>query len=614
MRVRCYSLVAALALVAFLAGTVFAQSGKSQTKNSSSVRELSEWHLVQTDNFVIVSNTDPERAKLIAYKLEQFRFAMLKLMPELVVGSPKATVRVFRDASSYTSSLSVLSNLESVIAGYFQRDSNSITINDMFNISDNVSFHEYVHLLARRGAEKYPLWFDEGIAQFYETFETSNKTVRLGDILASRLHSLRLSPLIPIKKLLSFSGYPQVLKETTLDLFYAQAWAFTHFLVMDGQGKRRQQLLEYIKMVGEGKAVEEAFKASFGTSFDELEESFRAYLERGKFNLLTFEVDMAELETDVEIMPLEKVHKEPDSEKSMSFNIQLKGLEEQRLDMKVFGAVVPDIPGLAATVGLKSVPSSRPLSFSTNDPSSVNKVKEALMKFMEANKNFEDGQTDEAMGKYEEAIKLDPEFAPAYASIGNIYAQKGLHEMAALAFDKALSVAPNYAGTYLNFAVMQYEQGKINEAELSFKMALSLYPSSAAARVGLGNIYLSQKQYSKARNEYTKAVKLTRGEGIEALNAYIGMGAACFYQRDFEGAKLQYRRAIEIEPRNAVWHRAYGDSCRMLKQYEEATAAYEKALSINPKEARAKIGLDWIAKFNEYKRTLAQYQQQVRSK
>jgi tetratricopeptide (TPR) repeat protein len=579
-------------------------SVSSQSVADKTETGAAEWLLVKTDHFAVLSNTDPERAKLIAYKLEQFRYVFSLIAPELVAATPSLTrVRVFRDGSSYTANLN-LADVSSAVAGYFQPGSDLITINDLFNISDNVSFHEYTHLLTRLDSTSYPLWFVEGIAQFYETFEISGRAAKIGEISSGRLHSMRINPFIPMRKLFSLSSYPQISRESSLDMFYAESWLLVHYLMMDGHGRRRPQLIEFLNQLRAGLPLESAFQTAFQMDIDALDKELINYLERSKFEVFTCEFDSEKIESDVEITSLsdrDKVSK-LNEQSAQGLNITLHREEVKKEESNRQWTIMPNLIALREKLGVKVVPSTRPVNPSPNDPNMATRTREALVQFNEANKLYTAGQPEAALSKYEQALKLDPEFAPAYMHIGNIYSDQGSFEMAHLAYEKARSVAPNYAGTYLNFAVTQYQQGRSTEAEASFRIALSLYPSSAAAHLGLGNIYLERRQYARARVEYSRVVSLTRGNGTEALNAYIGLGAVYFYLGQHELAKAQYQQAIKIDPENSSWHRAFADNCRMLKQYELAEASYVRALRINPRDAKAQESLDWLRRYYEYQR------------
>lgn len=577
-----------------------AQTIVNNDSKPSQSQQLSDWLLVNTQHFAVVSNTDPERAKLIAYKLEQYRYIFSLLSPNLVAASPAFTrVHVYRDGSSYSTGVPQLSG--QVVSGYFQPGSDLISINDLFNITDNVSYHEYTHLLAHAD-ENYPIWFSEGIAEFYETFEVFDHKARIGEVNSSRLHLLKVGDFIPIKKILNFRAYSQVLKETSLDLFYAESWLLTHYLMMDDE--RRAKLVDFLHRQNTGQSVETAFKEVFQIDFEQLEENLKSYLAVNKYKVFVFNFDNKQVDSDIEIISLSEEDK-LSKLKELPSNQQLTITLKSRTNELRIG-IVPNFSLLASSLDVKCLLSDRPLDLSASNPEQSAKTKEALERFNIANQLMEDSKKDAALSEYEKVIKLDSEFAPAYMQIGNIYSEKKEYDLARLAYEKARSVAPNYAGTYLNLAVSQYEEGRSEEAETSFRTALSLYPSSAASHLGLGNIYLQRKDYSQARTEFTKTLNLVRGKGLEALNAHIGLGAVSFYQSLYEKAKEHYQAAIKLDPRNNTWHRAYGDSCLMLKQYDQAKVAYLRAIELNSKDDKAQAGLQWIEKNDEYLRLLKQ--------
>jgi tetratricopeptide (TPR) repeat protein len=578
----------------------------SLEKIEKEVPPISDWLLVNTEHFAIVSNTDPERAKLIAYKLEQYRYIASLLIPKLVNTSPiPARVHVYKDSASYLAGTPKLEG--QVISGYLQKGSDIISINDLFNITDSVSYHEYTHLLARNDIN-YPLWFSEGIAEFYETIEVYDKQVRLGEINPSRLNLLKLGNLLPLQKLLTTKAYHQVLKETSLDLFYAQSWLFTHYMMMDDE--RRVKLIDFLDRQAEGQSVEVAFKAAFNSDFEKIEENLNLYLASPKFRVFTFEFDSSKVDSDIEILSLtdeEKIQKLKGLPSSLSIRLR-KSNDKETL------AIIPNFSELSKSLSLKSIISDKPVGLPPSNPEQTAKTREALEKFNLANQFLEEDKKDEALAEYEKVITLDPEFAPAYMQIGNIHSEKKLYDLARLAYEKARSVAPSYAGTYLNIAVSQYEQGKIEDAESSFRTALSLYPSSAASHLGLGNIYLQKRDYSRARNEFNKTLSLVRGKGVEALNAHIGLGAVNFYQGLYEKAKDNYLAASKLDDNNGTWHRAYGDSCMMLKQYDQAKVAYLRAIGLNSRDLKAKASLEWIEKKDEYLRKHEEYLRNTKPK
>lgn len=568
---------------------------------------MADWVLVNTEHFSIVSNTSPERAKLIAYKLEQYRYALSQLMPELVATAPvPSRVQVHRDSSSYSTSIGKSVGVTTTISGYFQPGIDMISVNDLFNISDNVSFHEYIHLLNRFDNE-YPLWFTEGIAQYFETFEITGQKVHIGEITTSKINSLKMGNLIPLKKLLAIHNYSEITRDYSIDTFYAQAWLLTHYLMMNDN--RRTQLVQFLELLKAGKSGEMALTAAFQSNAERLDEELKNYLTASKFEIFAFDFDTTKVDTDVEVISLteaDKVKKVAELLEHREYNVRLTATGTSA-QIKI----IPDFKALTASLAIKTLPSNRPTTREISHTEMVGKTKEALDIFNQGNDLLEAGNLTAALAKYEQAVKLDAEFAPAYTSIGNIYAQQKSYDMAQRAYEQAREVAPDYAGTYLNLAVTQYEQGNAGQAEHYFRMALSLYPSSAASHLGLANIYLEKQDYAHARTEYTKTLNLVCGTGPEALNAHIGLGAIYFYQGNHQKAKEQYQQAIKLDPKNINWYRAYAENCRLLKEYDLAAAAYRQVLAMNAADSRSKEVLAWLEKYQEYQKLSEHYNLQL---
>ena len=156
----------------------------------------------------------------------------------------------------------------------------------------------------------------------------------------------------------------------------------------------------------------------------------------------------------------------------------------------------------------------------------------------------------------EQAIKKDPNYAPAYAQLAFTYtgdahsdsfdrmealerekwaAQKALElddtlgdAHAALAmtledwsvrpreFQRALELDPNSADVHAYYARVLWAHRRIDEAILHIKRAVELDPLSQALRVDLGKILYSAGQRDQAMEQYRKALELNPNYG----NAY----------------------------------------------------------------------------------------------
>src|ERR1051325_6993607 len=163
------------------------------------------WTKVTSKNFTLIGNAGEKDIRQVANRLEQFRSVFGLLFPTAQLNSPvPTTVIVFKSDNSYKPF-----KANPNVAGYFQggEDVNYITLTTDRGAADQpfrIIFHEYVHLLIDNtlGAT-VPLWFNEGLAEYYSTFNITdeNRKVTLGDLVANHVQYLRENRLLPLRAL-----------------------------------------------------------------------------------------------------------------------------------------------------------------------------------------------------------------------------------------------------------------------------------------------------------------------------------------------------------------------------------------------------------------------------
>jgi hypothetical protein len=91
--------------------------------------------------------------------------------------------------------------------------------------------HEYTHYAVHLRHRDPPRWLDEGLAELWENAAIANDAVRLGGSVAEHARTLRGSASwIPIDTLTTAAELPR--SERGVALFYAEAWALAHYLVV----------------------------------------------------------------------------------------------------------------------------------------------------------------------------------------------------------------------------------------------------------------------------------------------------------------------------------------------------------------------------------------------
>ena len=76
-------------------------------------------------------------------------------------------------------------------------------------------------------------------------------------------------------------------------------------------------------------------------------------------------------------------------------------------------------------------------------------------------------------------------------------------------------------------------------------------------------------------------------EGKEMAVAHNNIGLASYHLGNIEKTEQQYKRAIEIDPKNTAVHSNYANLLKELKRQDEAKELYKQAIEIDPKNATA---------------------------
>jgi len=157
------------------------------------------------------------------------------------------------------------------------------------------------------------------------------------------------------------------------------------------------------------------------------------------------------------------------------------------------------------------------------------------------------GKLDEAKSWYIRALEIQPDFAPALANLGTIYAMQQQWEKAIASYQKAIAIQPNFAGVYRNLAKVFSQIGKPDEAVECCYAAVILEPRTTAEEYfSLGNTLLEQGKQERAIVCYRRAVELNPDE----VEVYYKLGETLAKVGQLEEAISAYRRAIELTSSN----------------------------------------------------------------
>ena len=249
------------------------------------------WVSVRTRNFLVEGGADEAELRRVAARLEEYRAAFSRLLPGeyFDAGVPTAVV-VFPDDAAYVPfKPRINGQVARGVAGYFQpgTDINYITLTRDGDLARDPStlLHEYTHLLVNNHFPVAPLWFKEGLAEFYSTARLSadGRRLTLGEAPERRPRDLRRRELLPLATLLAIDQTsPTYADPEQRSLFYAQSWALVHYL-SEARGGRGGALARFTDLLAEGSKVEDALRQSFNLSVAELEAGLALYVRSARY-------------------------------------------------------------------------------------------------------------------------------------------------------------------------------------------------------------------------------------------------------------------------------------------------------------------------------------------
>lgn len=193
------------------------------------------------------------------------------------------------------------------------------------------------------------------------------------------------------------------------------------------------------------------------------------------------------------------------------------------------------------------------------------------------------GRHEEAEAAYRKAIELDPEFALAWNSLGSLLtAPLGRHEEAEAAYRKAIEFDQEFAWSWSNLGgLLTCHLGRHEEAENAYRKAIDLDPEYSTPWGGLGNLLQDHLgRTDEAEQAYAESLKFEEGDvPILANLAYLLFSQPA--RR--EEAEQYFQAAVEkLPPHGAALLRSYralaGDN------FGEATENLASALESNHPE------------------------------
>ena len=491
-----------------------------------------EWLAVRSKNFYLIGNASDKEIRKVATRLEQFREVFRQIFNKVNFNSPiPTTVVVFKDDKAFNPYKPVKASgqINKNLAGYFQpgQDVNYITLaaqDDMSEVYGTI-FHEYTHFLVNNniGKSNVPPWFNEGLAEYYQTFKIEDdQKATLGGLQQGHLYALSQSRLIPFDAFFNVDNYSlHEQGEHGVNMFYAQAWALMHYLIHGNNGARTKQMYKFLDLVMNGRQAKEAFTEAFQTDYSTMEKELKKYVEQSKYTVtgVTFK-------------------------NKLTFDAQIQTSPLTEADAQAY---LGDL--LYHTHRLKDAETNLQQALTLNPNSSLALTSLGMVKMRQ--KNFA-----EARKYLEKALQSDSNNYLAHYSYAYVISREAMTDDFARSFEaestdkmlqslkKAIALNPGFAESYELYAFVSVVRNEnLDEALQYIKKALAIAPGNQQYLIRAAELLMRKKQFAEAKVIAQRVLETAADQQVKSYAQYVLSNINSFERQTEEIKKYNERGA-----------------------------------------------------------------------
>jgi tetratricopeptide (TPR) repeat protein len=442
------------------------------------------WIKVTTPNFVMYTTNDEKDAARALQVFERVRYFFIKSSPSKPVSASPVRIVAFRSEREYAPY-----RLNAGAFAYYVRshDRDYIVMQDIEPAHYPAAMHEYTHLIVEHLNLHFPIWLNEGLAEFYSSLEARGSQAVVGGVLPGRLAMLKSKPWLDLKLLFSIEqNSPYYNERDKMSIFYAESWALTHMLELGDT--YRSRFPDFLSAVASGKTVEDCLRSIYGKDLDGITADLHTYVNPATLRAGIVDVNLPRSAFDTKTVPLPAVETELALTDLLASRKQTWGEASKRLRK-----LAEDYPG--------------------------NVEIEESIAYLEWQRN----QTSSARDHIARAVQLgstDPDVLYLYAQLLHQTNASDAEVLAVL--EKVVAARPDFADAQLNLALtaMNLQNwGRAAVALSSMKTiqpdrAFDVFSAIATCDLSLGHVEAARQvaeraqQYAKTSEEKAEARKL----------------------------------------------------------------------------------------------------------
>lgn len=289
LRIRALRLAFAFAAFSALLASAFAAPAAAPVDPLPALDE--KWRHYRSPNFELYSCGDDKESRSFLWHLELLRavfFDRFKL-PERT--RLDLTLYHFSKLEHYTA-YGALPRTAAFYHPFPDRAIIAIAPTVSREQGQASALHEYVHHLFRATDQEPMLWFNEGVAELLETIRVEKGKLEVGRSSPHILSHLLSQQLLPFETIFAIDPRNSLYRGHAAgrSMFYAQSWAFLHYLHFGQTDLPREGVNRFVRVVGDAKKaastdLRQLFRECLGMDYEEMQRRLKHYVFNGKYRV-----------------------------------------------------------------------------------------------------------------------------------------------------------------------------------------------------------------------------------------------------------------------------------------------------------------------------------------
>jgi serine/threonine-protein kinase len=177
------------------------------------------------------------------------------------------------------------------------------------------------------------------------------------------------------------------------------------------------------------------------------------------------------------------------------------------------------------------------------------------------------------------SLELDPGLAVGHICLGEVLMGTGAYKDAAAEFDLATTYEPTSDDAFRDLADAYKLLGRMDEAERTLQKAIQVRPQYYAGYYRLGVLYAQQARYADAIAQLRRATELSP----DSPRPWSSLGGALVVTGDYPAAIEALQRAISIRPTWSAYSNL-GTAQLYQRNYPAAITAFEQGASLGSQQ------------------------------